>query len=79
MAKARLSDIATERVQAALATFRDSGRSAQTCNHYRAAVRAFVRWAKRTGRLRDYPFEGLTGYNVKEDRRHDRRTLPFRS
>jgi len=75
VAKARLSDIASERVQAALATFRDSGRSAQTCNHYRTAIRAFVRWAKRTGRLREYPLEGLTGYNAKEDRRHDRRTL----
>jgi integrase len=75
VAKARLSDITAERVQAALATLRDSGRSAQTCNHYRACVRTFARWAKRTGRLREYPLEGLTGFNVKEDRRHDRRTL----
>ena len=75
VAKARLSDIATERVQAALATFRDSGRSAQTCNHYRACVRAFARWGRRTGRLREYPLDGLSGFNVKEDRRHDRRTL----
>ncbi len=73
--KARLSDVVTERVQAALAAFRNSGRSAQTCNHYRAGIRAFVRWAKRTGRLREYSLEGLTGFNVKEDRRHDRRTL----
>ena len=75
LAKARLADLGTERVQAALATFRDSGRSAQTCNHYRAGIRAFVRWCKRTGRLREYPLEGLTGFNAKEDRRHDRRTL----
>ncbi len=75
VAKAKLSDIATERVQAALATFRDSGRSAQTCNHYRACVRAFARWAWKTGRLRDNPLVGLTGYNAKEDRRHDRRTI----
>ena len=75
LAKAKLSDIATERVQAALATFRDSGRSAQTCNHYRACARAFARWAWKTGRLRDNPLEGLAGYNAKEDRRHDRRTL----
>src|SRR5262249_22488572 len=73
--KARLSDITAERVQAALATFRASGRSAQTCNHYRACVRTFARWAKRTGRLREFSLEGLTGFNVKEDRRHDRRTL----
>ena len=75
VARAHLSDIATERVQAALAKFRDAGRSAQTCNHYRAGIRAFARWAKRTGRVREYPLEGLTGYNAKEDRRHDRRTL----
>jgi integrase len=75
VAKARLSDITAERVQAALATFRASGRSAQTCNHYRACVRTFARWAKRTGRLREFSLEGLTGFNVKEDRRHDRRTL----
>jgi integrase len=75
VAKAKLSDVATERVQAALATFRDSGRSAQTCNHYRACARAFARWAWKTGRLRENPLVGLTGYNAKEDRRHDRRTL----
>src|SRR5262245_41993055 len=75
VSKARLSDIGTERVQAALATFRDSGRSAQTCNHYRAGIRAFARWCKRTGRLREYPLDGVTGFNTKEDRRHDRRTL----
>ncbi len=73
--KARLSDISTERVQAVLATFRASGRSAQTCNHYRAGIRAFARWAKRTGRIREYPLEGLASFNAKEDRRHDRRTL----
>src|SRR5262245_47024929 len=75
VAKARLLDITTERVQAALAKFRDSGRSAETCNHHRNAVRAFARWCKRTGRLRDYPLDGMTGFNAKEDRRHDRRTL----
>src|SRR5262249_5190793 len=75
VAKARLSDLGTERVQAALATFRDSGRSAQTCNHYRAGTRAVAGWAWKTGRLRESPLVGLTGYNAKEDRRHDRRTL----
>ena len=75
VAKARLSDLGAERVQAALATIRDSGRSAQTCNHYRAGIRAFARWAWKTGRLKENPLIGLAGYNVKEDRRHDRRTL----
>lgn len=75
VSKARLSDITTDRVQAALATFRDSGRSAETCNHHRNAVRAFTRWCKQTGRMREYPLDGMTGFNAKEDRRHDRRTL----
>ncbi len=75
VAKARLADLGTERVQAALATFRDAKRSAQTCNHYRAGIRAFARWAWTTGRLRENPLIGLAGYNAKEDRRHDRRTL----
>jgi integrase len=73
--KARLSNVTTERVQSALARFREAGRSAQTCNHYRACVRAFLRWAWKMGRLRETPLVGLTGYNAKEDRRHDRRTL----
>jgi integrase len=73
--KAQLSNVTTERVQSALARFREAGRSAQTCNHYRAGVLAFARWAWKTGRLRETPLVGVTGYNAREDRRHDRRTL----
>jgi integrase len=75
VAKARLVDLTTERVQDAIATFRDSGRSLQTCNHYRACVRAFGRWAWKHGHLRDNPLLNLEGFNAKEDRRHDRRTV----
>jgi len=73
--RARLSDLSPAKVQSVLAQFRDTGRSLQTCNHYRAAVRAFCRWAWKDGRLRDNPLIGVTGFNVKEDRRHDRRTV----
>ena len=73
--KARLTDMAADRVQATLATLRDSGRSLQTCNHYRACVRAFTHWAWKQGRLRSDPLIGLAGYNAQEDRRHDRRTV----
>jgi integrase len=73
--KARLSSLAVEQVQAALATIRQSGRSAQTCNHYRACIRALGRWAWKTGRLGEDPLVGLTGFNAREDRRHDRRTI----
>jgi site-specific recombinase XerC len=73
--KARLSSLAVENVQAALATIRGSGRSAQRCNHFRACIRALGRWAWKTGRLRENPLIGLTGYNANEDCRHNRRTI----
>lgn len=75
VASARLPLLSTDRVQAGLARYRDAGRSLQTCNHYRAAARAFARWAWKGDRLREDPLRGLTGYNAQEDRRHDRRTL----
>ena len=76
MAKAdRLSDLAPARIQAALSALRNEGRSLATCNHHRAAIRAFSRWAWKDGRLRDDSLVGVTGFNAREDRRHDRRTL----
>src|SRR5262249_60670826 len=72
---ARLSDLTPERVQAALALLREAGKSNQTVNHYRAALRAFVRWAWERTRLRDNPMRGVSGYNAEEDVRHVRRTL----
>jgi integrase len=58
-----------------LARLRDGGKSHQTVNHHRAAVRAFVRWACDTDRLRDDPTRGVKGFNVEADRRHLRRAL----
>jgi integrase len=72
---ARLGDLTPARVQEALATLRLHGRSLATCNHHRTAIRGFTRWAWKDGRLRDDPLNGVTGFNAKEDRRHDRRTL----
>jgi integrase len=72
---ARLSDLQPSRIQAALALLRDSGLSLETCNHYRAALRAFVRWCRADGRLRDDPMLGVTGFNAEEDIRHERRVL----
>lgn len=72
---ARLSMLTGDKVQDGLATFRDSGRSLETCNHYRRAIRGFAQWAFKNGRLRENPLNGLTGFNAKEDRRHDRRTI----
>ena len=72
---ARLADLSPARVQSALATLNDAGRSLATCNHHRSAVRGFSRWAWRDGRTTDDALAGVTGFNAKEDRRHDRRTL----
>ena len=72
---ARLADLTADRVQAVLATLRDEGMSLQTANHHRTAIRGFSRWAWRSGRTADDPLVGVGGFNIKEDRRHDRRTL----
>jgi integrase len=72
---ARLSDLTRLKVQAAIAKLKDAGRSHRTCNHYRTAAKIFVRWCKRNDRIRENPLDGVTGYNVKEDIRHDRRTI----
>ncbi len=71
----RLSDLTPDRVQAALGRLREAGKSHQTVNHHRAAIRAFARWACDAGRLRDDPTRGVKGFNVEADRRHRRRAL----
>jgi integrase len=75
IARARLPILTCEAVQDALARFRDAGASLQTCNHYRAAARAFSNWCYKSGRVRVDELRGVSGFNAKEDRRHDRRTL----
>jgi hypothetical protein len=54
----RLADLTASRVQDAPAALRSVGRSLQTCNHHRAAIRGFVLWARKDGRLRDDPLLG---------------------
>jgi len=71
----RLGDLSASRVQGALAALRAEGLSLATVNHHRAAIRGFSRWLWKDGRLRDDPLIGVGGYNAKEDRRHDRRTI----
>lgn len=86
---ARLSDLTPSRVQWALKAVLEepspqrSGQGARpmgkpslaTVNHYRTAIRAFSRWLWKDGRIGSDPLVGVTGFNAKEDRRHDRRTL----
>jgi integrase len=75
VATARRADLTAERVQGALATLKADGRSLATCNHHRAAIKAFSKWCYDTHRAREDSLRGVTGFNAKEDRRHDRRTV----
>ena len=71
----RLADLDPGRVQEALKALRDEGLSLETVNRHRTAIRAFSKWCWKSGRTRTDTLVGVTGFNVKEDRRHDRRTL----
>jgi len=53
----------------------EQGRSIQTSNHYLRAIKTFVRWLGRSGRLSKDPLEGISMLNSAPDRRHDRRSL----
>jgi site-specific recombinase XerC len=72
---ARTGDLTTEGAQGALASLIASGRSHQTANHHRGAIRSFFRWLFESHRVRKIPLRGLAGYNAEEDPRHVRRTL----
>lgn len=74
---AHLSDLSEERVQKALGTLRSEGRSLQTCNHHRAAIRAFSKWCFESHRTREDVLRSVRGYNAREDPRHERRTIPL--
>ena len=63
------------RVEAALAGYRKRGMSAQTSNHYLAAMRAFCRWLVRQRILPANPVEAVGRVNAEKDRRRERRAL----
>ena len=75
IAPARLSGLTRDKVQDAIARFKAAGWSLQTCNHYRASAKAFSKWCSDSDRTREDVLHGVKGFNVKEDRRHDRRTV----
>jgi integrase len=75
VASARLSELTTENVQKALGRLIGEGRSLQTANHHRNAIKSFARWLYDSHRVREVLLRGLAGYNVKEDPRHERRTV----
>ena len=75
LAPARLGDLTADAAQSALRSLVREGIGLATVNHYRTAAKAFTKWALRAGRLASDPLAGLSGYNAKEDVRHDRRTI----
>jgi integrase len=75
IAPARLSDLTTESVQKALGSLKAAGRSLATCNHHRAAIKALSAWLCESGRTKRDALKGVKGFNAREDRRHDRRTV----
>ncbi len=75
LAPSRLADLTADRVQAALRSLVGEGLSLTSVNHYATAARMFSKWCWRSGRLAIDPLTGVTSYNAKEDRRHDRRTV----
>lgn len=69
-------DVKPERIEAALADWRDvRGVSVCTCNAYRSAAKQFCRWLCRSGRAPSNPLEFLSGQNPEPYRRHPRRAL----
>jgi len=84
LAKAeRISQLVPSAVQAALAAVRDQvksknskqTKSLQTVNHHLRAIKQFSRWLWTDHRARADSLVGLKGFNVKLDRRHDRRAM----
>jgi len=71
----RISQLTPSKVQAALKALRGEGLSLQSCNHYLRSIKQFSRWLWRDGRAPEHTLAHLAGFNVKLDRRHDRRAL----
>ena len=71
----RLSHLTAEAVQGAVAALRKKGRSAQTCNHHRAAILALSKWCEVTGLVAEDRLGAVKGFKTRCDRRHDRRVV----
>ncbi len=69
------TDLSASRVQSFIGTLRDDDKSHQTCNFYLQAIKQFARWMVADRRAPHNPVGHLQGFNVRTDRRHDRRAL----
>ena len=71
---AHLSDLNRTNIQDAIAQLKAAGWSLQTCNHYRASIKAFTKWILTTIGPKTI-FARCDWVQRQKDRRHDRRTI----
>ena len=67
VSSARLADLTAENVQKALSRLIGEGRSLQTANHHRNAIKSFAKWLTTPTAFGRIILRGVAGYNVKED------------
>ena len=71
----RISDLSPSGVQRAIGELRQEGLGLGTCNHYLTAIKGYVRWLWRDGRVQDDCLASLSKFDAKLDKRHERRAL----
>ena len=71
----RLSDMTANSLGKWLTLQAEQGMGASTRNGYRVNAVSFANWCKRTNRIRKNPFDNVPLAQVKNDRRHERRSL----
>ena len=71
----RISELTPARVQGAIKSIRDAGRSLRTCNKALQSIKSFSRWLVRDHRAPGDALAHLKGYNADTDRRVQRRAL----
>jgi integrase len=68
-------DVTVAKVEMHLADLADAGIGPRTRNTYRASLRSFLTWGKKTKRFPENPLEGLEAVNETSDVRRERRAL----
>ena len=70
-----MGDLDPARLSTWVSEKRTEDLSLQSLNFYIAAAKGFCRWLVRSQRLAESPLAHMGGFNVRTDRRHDRRAL----
>ena len=72
---ARIGDLTTENVQRALARIVGEAARSRPPATIGTPIKSFAKWLYDTHRIREDLLRGVAGFNVKEDPRHERRTI----